>query len=457
MSSSLADGHSIAPRAPGPVMLGLGIVGVLAGVLAVASGRPDVALVAITLGLIPVLHVVGVHRPDVLVGLFVLAQPLEAFEVPTPFTTVSVGNALLVVLLLSNYSSLPSILRASRVAQIAAAILVAWLLMYPLRAVHDPIGQVMRTAVTMASFAVVAAVGVAVAPHARVLRAIALGAFGALMFLAAAGVLVNMGLAPMTERFEPPRNLLGFTSPLMRTYGLDVPVDAVSLLVPLCVPFLSVLALDRGSNPSSRMLSILGVSLVALASLMVFQGRGMLLQIAIAVALAGLLAVPRRYRTRLLAGMGSVLLLVALQLVLTDTKSTVLRGGINLLVIESVLADPLRFLLGVPEAEFYLDAARRIGLEEYVPAGTVVHNFFLSTLVGGGLISFALIVAFHALALWASIRRWRVAPTIDSRTMLVAAIVVIVGLSFEPARAGIVGSWLLLGIAIGRTPRSIRS
>ncbi|MGK2849452.1 MAG: O-antigen ligase family protein [Candidatus Limnocylindrales bacterium] len=450
MTTSATD-----PRAPTPprsrhVNLGSAIAGAAAGAVAVMSGRLDLAILVVTVGSIPFLHAIGSRRPDVLVGLFVLAQPLEAFELRTPVTTVSVGNILLVVLLLTSVSSYRSMLRTSRVTQVATALLLGWLLMYPLRALHDPLGQVLRSSVTMASFVLVAVAGMAVARHPGALRAIALGAFGALMVLATAGILVNLGMAPTTLRYEPARNLLGFTSPFMRTYGLDVPVDAVSLLVPLCVPFLSVHVFDRHSSRVDRLFGILAIGLVGLASLLIFQGRGMLLQIAIAIALAGLLAVPGRYRIGVAIALGAALFVVAAWLITADQLSSGLRSGIGLYTIESILADPARFLMGVPEGEFYLEAARSLGLQEYAPADSAVHNFFLSTLVGGGLFAFILIVAFHALAIWVPFVHWRSAPSLASRAMLVAVVVVLVGLSIEPARAGIVGSWLVLGVAIGR-------
>jgi hypothetical protein len=422
----------------------------VAGAVAVVSGRLDIAILAVTVGSIPVLYAIGSRRPDVLVALFVLAQPLEAFEVRTPMTTASVGNILLVVLLLTNVSSYRSMLRTSRVTQVATALLLGWLLMYPLRALHDPLGQVLRSLVTMTSFVLIAMAGMAIARHPRVLRAIALGAFGALMVLATAGILVNLGMAPTTLRYEPARNLLGFTSPFMRTYGLDVPVDAVSLLVPLSIPFLCVSVFDRNLSRVDRLRSILAICIVGLASLLIFQSRGMLLQIVIAIALAGLLAVPHRYRIGVAFALGAALVVVATRLITADQLSSGLRSGIGLYVIQSVLAEPARFLLGIPENAFYLEAARSIGLEIYAPTNGAVHNFFLSTLVGGGLIAFALIAAFHGVALLASLDQWRTTPSLDSRAMLVAVVVVLVGLSIEPARAGIVGSWLVLGVAIGR-------
>lgn len=426
------------------------ISGGLTCLIAFVSGRPDVALIALVVAVLPTLASLGRTRPEVLAGLFVLAQPLEAFEVGTPVTTISVGNLLLAVLVLTNLSSIWLILRTSRVAQVAAALLLGWLFLYPLRAIHDPPGQVLRTTVTMASFVLVAAAGLAVARRPGILRAVAFGSVGALMVLAAVGILVNMGLAPMTLRTGGARDLFGFTSPFMRTYGLDVPFDAVSLLVPLSVPFLCVRAIDRETNLSSRAWSVVAVCLVGLASLLIFQGRGMLLQIAVSLAIAVVLAVPRRYRIGAALALGLLVVVVAVRLINADQLSSGLRGGIDLYAIRSVVADPARFILGVQENAFYSQAAAAIGLQEYAPADSVVHNFFLSTLIGGGLIAFALITAFHAVAVWAPFNRWRIAPTLNSRAMLVAVAVVMIGLSIEPARAGIVGSWLILGVAIGR-------
>lgn len=428
----------------------LAIAGTAAGAVALIAGRLDLAILALTTGSLPFLFATGSRRPDVLVGLFVLAQPLEALEVRTPITTVSVGNIVLVVLLVTNAASFRSMLRMSRLTQVATALLLGWLLMYPLRALHDPLGQVLRSLVTMTSFVLVAMAGMAIARHPRVLRAIALGAFGALMVLAVAGILVNLGIAPITHRFEPARNLLGFTSPFMRTYGLDVPIDAVSLLVPLCVPFLCVRALDRQSAAVDRWFAILAVCLIGFASLLIFQGRGMLLQIAISIALAGLLAVPNRHRIGVAIAVGAALAVVATRLISADELSSGLRSGIGLYAIQSVLLEPARFLVGIPENAFYLEAARSLGLETYAPADGAVHNFFLSTLVGGGLIAFALIAVFHGVALLVAFGRWRIDPSPDARATLVAVVVVLVGLSIEPARAGIVGSWLILGVAIGR-------
>ena len=432
------------------VRLGFGVSGGLAALVAVAGGRADVALILLAVGMLPWLVVTGIRRPELLVTVFILVQPLKAFEVATPVTTISVGHILLAIIVLTNLPSIALVLRSSRVAQIAAALLVGWLLMYPLRAVHDPLSQVLRSTVTMSSFVLIAAAGLAIAPRPQALRALAIGSFGALMVLATAGVLVNLGVAPMTERYGAARELFGFTSPFIRTYGLNVPFDAVSLLVPLSVPYLSVRALDWSLTNYDRLRSILAVCLVGLASLLIFQGRGMLLEIAVSAAFAGVLALPGRYRGVAALALGVGLVVLAVRLINADQISSGLRGGIDLYAIQSVLADPARFVLGVSESALYLEGAKSVGLQDFAPADSVVHNFFLSALVGGGFAAFALITAFHGIGTWAAFMRWRVAPSLNSRTTLVAVTCALIGLSIEPARAGIVGSWLILGVAVGR-------
>jgi hypothetical protein len=283
-----------------------------------------------------------------------------------------------------------------------------------------------------------------------VLKAVAIGSAAALVTLGIAGVLASSGVLPIPSRVQADRIILGLQSPFLRNYGLNVPYDAVALLVPLCVPFLA-LCVFRGPR---RLLAGMGLGLISFVVLLVFQARGMLLQIAVALVVAAWLVL-KSFRAVLLPLAGFAVLQLGIVLFTSDQLSSGIRVGTDAAAVQQVISAPENLLFGANEDAVFQTGANNAGYGAAVAAdqgANAIHNLFLQNLVEGGLPSFLLITSAYALLLLQALRAYRIERLSSApMVLLMAAILVILEVNLEPVRANIVGSWLVLGLVLGRT------
>jgi hypothetical protein len=401
-------------------------------------------------------------KPVFALGLLVASQVLDTFQVQTPIASVSVRTALIALLALSQFPNFLARLKGRAELRVTFVLLLAWLAIYPLRMLHTPADVVLRALVTNASFIAIAMIGASLAESKNVLRTVAGGAALALGVLGSTGVLVSLGYLSAPDRVSLSRSLFGVTSPFVRTYGLDVPFDAVALLTPLCVPFLAVTMLGRKERSIARIVSLLLLVGITLASGLVFQARGMLLDIGLVLFLSAWLT---GYRSlRIIAASVSLLLIpTVVNLIFSDEISSGLRIATAQAVIEEVAANPASLLLGSNQDLLYARGAEMAGAAaaiSYVPGANVIHNLFLQNLADGGILAALLIGVAHLVLAYYAVRLWRANPAgRDTQVLLIAVAVVLLELNLEPVRANIVGSWLVMGLCLGRQvtrPRTIR-
>ncbi|MGH7485371.1 MAG: hypothetical protein ACREMY_07165, partial [bacterium] len=275
------------------------------------------------------------------------------------------------------------------------------------------------------------------------------GAVVALSILGTLGALASLGIIPLTSASAAPRELLGILSPFTRNYGLALPNDSLDVLFPLAVSFTLVGLFRRDSSWRSRIGCALGLIAVILAALLVFQSRSMLAQLGLALLVA--LWVTKLPLGRLIVIPALILCAGAVQSILQiDPTATTLHAQSIFGSVQSVLNDPLAYLMGQNENLLFVKDATQAGLAAAIGSDNAVHNLFLSNLVGGGYLAFLLICIayFRPIALVArqAMRR------LDDRSLQVLAIAtaaMLVSVSVEPIRAVVLGNWLVLGLVIG--------
>jgi hypothetical protein len=322
-----------------------------------------------------------------------------------------------------------------------------------MRVIHTSVDMVMRGVITNASFVAIAIIGAALAESKHVLRSVAAGATVALGVLGGSGILVSLGYLPPPSRVTMARTLFGITSPFVRNYGLDVAFDGVALLIPLCVPLFAVTVLYRRERVVHRLVSLLLLAEITFVAWLVFQARGMLVDMGIALILSAWLT-GRRTLQALATGTSILLVPIGAYLISSDEISSGLRTGAARAVFEQILANPVSLFVGSNQDLLYARGAELSGVAfaiSYEPGANVIHNLFLQNLAGGGFLAFLLVGSAYAVLLYHSVRLWFANKSdLESQVLLVAVVLVIFELNVEPVRANIVGSWLVMGLCLGR-------
>jgi O-antigen ligase len=283
-----------------------------------------------------------------------------------------------------------------------------------------------------------------------VLKAVAIGSAAALVTLGIAGVLASGGVLSLPSRVQADRLIFGLQSPFVRNYGLNVPYDAVALLIPLSVPFL-LLCVFRGPR---RLIAGTALALISFFVLLVFQARGMLLQLAVALAVAAWLLM-KSFRAVLLLLGGFAVLQLGIVLFSSDQLSSGIRIGTDAAAVQQVMGSPETLLFGTNEDIVFQIGANNAGYGAAIstdPGANAIHNLFLQNLVEGGLLPFLLITSAYGMLLFHAFRGYlRERGSFASMVLLLAAVLVILEVNLEPVRANIVGSWLVLGLVLGRS------
>jgi hypothetical protein len=419
-------------------------------------GRPVVLLFG--LAILPFLYVLARDRPVVAFGAFVGIQFMEAFELQTPVGTFSVGIVLLGVLLALHWARVREAVTGSRPVAVATLCLVAWLLLHLLRFSYaDAPADILRQIITNGSFVAVFLLAVAFAREPNAWQAVGVGATVSLLVLGACGVLVGLGYLPAPDRIEPPRPLLGVTSPFDRNYGLNVPFDAVAFMGPVCLPFLTLTALS--GRMSHRLTASVALGSLILIILFVFQARGLTLQAAACLAIVLAFRAPK---LAVVAALCCIPLIVGgLSTISNDRRpnydraviSTQLRTATLGYILRQLPADPGRFLSGQDEKKFYLTALEQapnpLLLTVAANQDDEVHNVFLGELVAGGYLAFLAILVPYAIAARQAVRALRFERSFRTELGFTALVLMAIALSVEPGTANIVGCWVALGLIVG--------
>src|SRR5581483_4117480 len=340
----------------------------------------------LTLSAVPGLIVLAQARPVLTFGLFFAAQPLEAFEIQSPVGSYSVGIIILAALLVTRFGPFIGKARGDALLRRSMIVLAAWLV-YLVPSRYGYMGSsAFREALTMSSFVAVTLVAASLPGDLKTFKSAAVGATSALAVLAVCGVAVGEHWIKQPIRTTAPRDILGFTSPFPRNYGLNIPFDAVTLLSPLVISWFAVRLVRREGRGNMAALALLVASI-----LFVFQGRDLLMQVAIGLAVAFLVVYRKAAPFVVIASAVPVLYLYE-RLAAVDQISTTSRSASDLQVLHTTVAHPLHYLIGTNEEQVFSSAVNQAGLgDAFVSHQNTIHNLFLSNLVGGGYVALALI------------------------------------------------------------------
>jgi hypothetical protein len=402
---------------------------------------PVVFVVPALLGLLILLDF-----PLVLLGTFVFLQILEEYQYNTPAGSITLG--LLALVLLFAHSQFCDRLAKIGALTVGFGLLVIWMATALLHATYEPLGVAVRDAIKAGSYLAVVAAAAGFATRGGAVRAAAIGASASLLLLGALGILASEEVIPyLASRHGGSRELFGITMPFERNYGLTVGYDSVALLAPLAVAYCAVHIGRRRT----------AIALLALAFLFttVFQARGLILQVIIALAAIPALRRPGRAWV-LIPVFAAMAFAMAGQLSSVDEPSSAGRTAVQDRIVADVRADPGSFLTGRDQHVYFADAVKQAGGQELVNAfagfETVpIHNFFLSNLVTGGWLAFLTLIGAYITMLIVAFQRWRADPSdVTSQTLLVAAVLATVESNIEPVAANIAGLWLVFGFVLGR-------
>ena len=406
-------------------------------------------LLAFAVIFLPIILIITSRYPAAAVCLLLAAQPLEAFEVQTPIGTLSPSILLLALLLLRHGRKFAEWNSKQDWVRLVPLLLLGWLISHLFRLDHDKSGTVIRSMITDSSFLAYTLLGICLAKERNILQFVAIGSATALITLGLLAIFASYHIIPAPERFTEARSILGVTSVVQRNYGLNVPWDAVALLVPLCAPLLVISMFSHELSVHARLLASVTFTILFLICAFVFQSRNMVLQLFLACIIAA--AIMTKYRPVIIVvgiGIAAYLLPGFIHL---DKISTDLRAASYAQVIDSVAYHPSNLIFGINENSFYYGVATKIGLLAAIEGtNDAVHDFFLSSLISMGFLSFLFLVSAYGLTFFVSIRNLvKKSPSFEYRVVFLAMCLAIFAVLVEPVRAGIVGSWLTLGLALG--------
>jgi hypothetical protein len=398
-------------------------------------------VVVLALAAVPLLLALSIS-PIALLAVFAFAQILEGYEYNSPVGSLTLGLAALVLLLLMCGKGLREAWLGSSALRVGVGLLLVWVATFPMRTTYEPLSEALRDGLTAASFVAVVLVAAGFAGK-RAIRATALGAAAGLLTLGAIALVASLGALPLPSRNEAARVFFGFQMPFRRNYGLPVGYDSIALLAPLPVAYCAV-------HLRRHWPTLIALTFVFLT---VFQARGMVVQVIL--ALVALPILRRPHRMWLLVP----LFFVALALVPGDANaeidiSNLGRSVVNAQTVHDASHDPVSFLTGRDQTVYLLTALSRFDPKlvlAYSGLGHVpVHNFFLSNLVAGGWLALLALAGAFVVMLFTAYRDWRNAPgDRASQTLILAAVLVTFEALIEPVIANIVGLWLVMGFVLG--------
>jgi hypothetical protein len=381
--------------------------------------------------------------PLVLLGAFVFLQIFEEYQYNSPAGSLTLG--LVALVLLFARSEFWDRLAKNGALRVGFGLLVVWMATALLRVTYEPLGSAVRDTIKAASYLAVVAVAAGFATRSGAVRAAAIGASIGLVFLGVLGVLASEGVIPyLASRHGNAREFFGMTMPFVRNYGLTVGYDSVGLLAPIAVAYCAVhIARPR---PAFMLLTL------AFLFVTVFQGRGLMLQVVIALAAIPVLRRPW-HGWALVPVFGAIAFAMAGYVRSVDEVSSAGRTAVQDSIFADLRANAGSFVTGRDQYEYAADALGEAGLSgafagwEKIP----IHNLFLSELVAGGWLACLALIAAFLTMLFVAFQRWRADPSdLISQTLLLAALLVTFESLVEPVLANIAGLWLVFGFVLGR-------
>jgi hypothetical protein len=218
-----------------------------------------------------------------LMAVFLLAQPLTAFAVATPLGTITADNIVLLCLaarLLPRYNPKDG---ESRTVGVCIAV---WAFTFLWRISYQSMPASIREMITAVSFLLIVLVSESLPLSRKTIRALGVASYVALCIFGLTAYAVATGRLSAPNRVAEPRDIFGVTSPWVRNYGLNVAIDAIALLMPVCLAPLALALVGKRRGGVVRVSAMLAFIPLAFFSLYLFQARGMLIQIVLSVTIA---------------------------------------------------------------------------------------------------------------------------------------------------------------------------
>jgi hypothetical protein len=410
--------------------------------VAIPSSSPQVLAIAFAIPVVMGLLTL-VHFPLALLGAFVFLQVFEEYQYTSPAGSITLG--LVALGFLFARSQFWNRVAESGALRVGFGLLVIWMATALLRVTYEPLGLAVRDTIKAASYLAVVAVAAGLATRSGAVRAAAIGASLGLLFLGALGVLASEGVIPyLASRHGGAREFFGMLMPFERNYGLTIGYDSVALLAPIAVAYCAV--------HIGRLRPAITLVVLAFLFVTVFQARGLVLQVLIALAAIPVLRRPR-YGWTLLPLCGALAFAIAGYVTSVDEISSAGRTAVHDQIFADVRANPGSFVTGRDQYEYAADALTQadLALAFEVWDKVPIHNFFLSELVAGGWLAFLALSAAYVTMLVVAFRRWRTDPSdLISQTLLLAALLVTFESYVEPVAANVAGLWLVFGFVLGR-------
>lgn len=419
---------------------------------------------------VPLMVLAAVWAPEALVGFIVFAQILVQFQLPTPVATILPGSVALLVFVAVRLREI--IGTVSKPGYMLATILVGlYVAAHALQFLHVAPAPAARQIVTATSVALFVLLGMYIGSRSRNLAAAGIGAAGGLLVLAVLALAQNLHMVPGFVPLSAARDLLWIPGLFVRTYGLSS-VPAGQLLA-LSMPWLACTALFA-RRLSIRAAAVTGMTVIFLASLLLFQSRSMVLEGLLAPLIVWVLAgrsIPgvvsptsarqairmaledKRTRTvaLIVAGAGVIALVVGASLAVADQVSTMNRTNSYGAAIRYFLDYPWAVMVGTNTSTFHQTVNQTVNaflaVPDQVSPDAPVHNFIIETLAAGGIVAavslFLLAVGPLLVIARAQLMRGRISPA--AATAMAAVLVAVVEASVTPAIANSGALWITLG------------
>lgn len=417
-----------------------------------ASLSTPLLLMLLAASCLPLLLLTMNHSAQYGIFVIVVAQVLEPFEISLGFISLSVGTlALALWFVIWGHAVLVDIL-SSPFSTRMTVICSLFAASHGLQLLHASPAAALRGMVTVTSFLLFWLIGVFIGRDRRSHMFVAMGATGALCLLGVIGMLAASGIVQTgVQSGGVVRDFFGFTSPFFRNYAFPgmQPVT-VALLLSISIPFLA-------SNISSstwlqlRISSSIMYIFIFISTLLIFQSRSMLLELAAMWAIVVVAKVRKWWAVLPAASVFSWVLFNTVQDMLSvDTISSDLRSESYSMAIDYIRLHPTTLLIGGPHDEIVnaITASSKYGsLIGYAP----IHNMFLDQILWGGLVAALSLTLLFVDPLWRILRR---AGTNEntSRILTVSfgiAFVALFEIMVNPVVANVAGLWIGLGIMTG--------
>lgn len=452
-----------APLLSLPVFIAVVLLSALFGFVATSFFDDPVgkhtSVTLVSLAALPVLWWLARVHPGLTFGVYLASQPLEAFEIQTPVGTLSAGIIVLTVLLLTCWRELIRIVESNNMVRATLLLCIIWTMFHILRAYHTPANEVLRQVLMLSSFTAMWCIGCWGGYNRLYLHACAGAALG-LMTMAALGVGASFGLVSLPSRVNESRTIFGVTSPLIRNFGLDLPYDATSLVASVAASGLAVVSF-KGTARRSRAMAVCSLGILLICSLLVFQSRGMVMQLMVG-SVGGVMLSTRYKKTVVLltlVGLGLGVAPLYRSMYATDVVSSELRID-GVLTGLDILTSGIGWMPAGVSGDAILSAfMARSRWAELVPVGSrfqPIHNLPLHEFVSGGVLVGATFMAIWLTTLRSAWRLWRTArEDVEAAGILLGVLMVSLVIVVEPVSSNAAGLWVLLGVVAGAAARVV--